>query len=350
MPFLANDRLDPKLSHGDLLDHPRGRAQRHRAVRAAPADASHPRRPGPAVDDRRLRPRHRSGPTSEAATPRNLLGFKDGTANLDVDDGAVMDRHVWVQPDDGEPAWAVGGSLSGRCASSGCSSSSGTAPARRAGGAHRAAARSAARRSTATGEYRHPRLRRRPRRQAHPARRPHPAGQPPHPGDRGEPDPAPGLQLLARASTAPGSSTRAWRSSPTSAACKKGFLAVQRPAQGRAARGVHPAGGRRLLLRAAGGRAGGPVPGRSARRLTLRCALFGLYDPDLVCGFDGFDAVGADVFRRRLRGPRQVRVRARRPAPVPAPRRATAPERGPARARCRRQAALTARTPATHLL
>jgi len=51
-----------------------------------------------------------AGQASEAATPRNLLGFKDGTANLDVDDGAVMDRHVWVSAQDGEPDWAVGGS------------------------------------------------------------------------------------------------------------------------------------------------------------------------------------------------------------------------------------------------
>jgi deferrochelatase/peroxidase EfeB len=110
MPFLANDRLDPKLSHGDV---------------SIVFEAGHNDTVQFAL--RQIMRRTRSdltlkwmidgyargigaGQTSEAQTPRNLLGFKDGTANLDVEDPGVMDRHIWVQPGGGEPEWTAGGS------------------------------------------------------------------------------------------------------------------------------------------------------------------------------------------------------------------------------------------------
>ena len=109
MPFLANDRLDPGRTHGDLLLN---------------IDARHPDTIQFALRQLMRRRRRdlvlhwiiegytRGGTTNDgsAGAPRNLLGFKDGTANLDATDEAVMNRHVWVQPGDLQPAWAVGGS------------------------------------------------------------------------------------------------------------------------------------------------------------------------------------------------------------------------------------------------
>jgi deferrochelatase/peroxidase EfeB len=41
-------------------------------------------------------------------TPRNLMGFKDGTFNVAIDDPTAMDRHVWVGDEGG--GWMRGGS------------------------------------------------------------------------------------------------------------------------------------------------------------------------------------------------------------------------------------------------
>ncbi len=44
-------------------------------------------------------------------TPRNLFGFKDGTANPSNQETAVLDEHVWVhREDDPAAAWMAGGS------------------------------------------------------------------------------------------------------------------------------------------------------------------------------------------------------------------------------------------------
>jgi deferrochelatase/peroxidase EfeB len=116
MPFLANDKLDPARSHGDVLltissDHEDlnlfalrqlMRATRRELVLRWMLDGY----------NRRTDTSHDAGPQGRAgggAGVRNLMGFVDGTANLPPDE-AVMDRYVWIGADDGEPAWAVGGS------------------------------------------------------------------------------------------------------------------------------------------------------------------------------------------------------------------------------------------------
>jgi deferrochelatase/peroxidase EfeB len=43
------------------------------------------------------------------STPRNLMGFKDGTGNPDVKNDQLMNEHVWIQNGDG-PNWLTGGS------------------------------------------------------------------------------------------------------------------------------------------------------------------------------------------------------------------------------------------------
>ena len=109
MPFVSNDRLDPERSHGDLL---------------LSIEAEHPDTVLFALRQLMRRTRStlvlrwvldgftRRGSTAARSTgsPRNLMGFIDGTANLDAGAGATMDRYVWVAGGDGEPSWAVGGS------------------------------------------------------------------------------------------------------------------------------------------------------------------------------------------------------------------------------------------------
>jgi len=110
MPRFFNDRLvQAELSHGDLALTISGPNQQaavfalHQIVR---------------VTERRLRLRWvQEGYNHllpdrppELSQTRNLMGFRDGTSNPDSNDDAEMDRHVWVQSGDGEPAWATGGS------------------------------------------------------------------------------------------------------------------------------------------------------------------------------------------------------------------------------------------------
>lgn len=51
-----------------------------------------------------------ASPPRPSGTPRNHMGFMDGTANPDATDRRAMERLVWVGEHAGEPGWAVGGS------------------------------------------------------------------------------------------------------------------------------------------------------------------------------------------------------------------------------------------------
>ncbi|RNL78272.1 iron uptake transporter deferrochelatase/peroxidase subunit [Nocardioides marmorisolisilvae] len=52
-----------------------------------------------------------SSTSTTQATPRNLMGFKDGTANLKAEDSAEIEKFVWVDPaDDAGADWLAGGS------------------------------------------------------------------------------------------------------------------------------------------------------------------------------------------------------------------------------------------------
>ena len=106
MPFLANDRLDPRRSHGDLLLVLQGREPDvclhalRRVMRRTRANlVLH------WLQDAFTRPDAK--PLAGQTQSRNLLGFKDGTANPDASDAELMRRLVWTSS--GEPAWTAGG-------------------------------------------------------------------------------------------------------------------------------------------------------------------------------------------------------------------------------------------------
>jgi deferrochelatase/peroxidase EfeB len=108
MAAFPNDALDDELCHGDLClqfcaETPEEAIHALRAVIKATPDrlAIRWKQEGYTATHG-----HRRG---ALGTGRNLLGFKDGTANADVADRAVMDDFVWVQPGSEEPQWAVGG-------------------------------------------------------------------------------------------------------------------------------------------------------------------------------------------------------------------------------------------------
>ncbi|MPZ54581.1 MAG: Dyp-type peroxidase [Acidimicrobiia bacterium] len=109
MPKFKNDYLvRPERSHGDLAF----------TIRADSSDAAvHMLRQIRRNTRGRLLPRWMQEGFNRIERPvevgrapvRNLMGFKDGTSNIDPGDRDAMDRLVWVQPEDDEPEWTVGG-------------------------------------------------------------------------------------------------------------------------------------------------------------------------------------------------------------------------------------------------
>jgi deferrochelatase/peroxidase EfeB len=108
LPALPGDELDPGRSRGDLCVQ---------ACADDPQVAFHAVRNLARIGRGAVTVRWsqlgfgRTSSTSRAqATPRNLLGFKDGTRNLKAEDTADLARHVWIAGDGaGEPAWLRGG-------------------------------------------------------------------------------------------------------------------------------------------------------------------------------------------------------------------------------------------------
>ncbi|MGW9268829.1 iron uptake transporter deferrochelatase/peroxidase subunit [Microbacterium sp. K35] len=107
LPAFLGDDLDPEMSHGDLCVQ---------ACADDPQVAVHAIRNLSRIAFGRARLRwsqlgfgKTSRTTAAQATPRNLFGFKDGTANILADDTAALDEHVWVSAAD-DPGWLAGGS------------------------------------------------------------------------------------------------------------------------------------------------------------------------------------------------------------------------------------------------
>ncbi|MFJ6195312.1 iron uptake transporter deferrochelatase/peroxidase subunit [Micromonospora sp. NPDC092111] len=107
LPHFAGDALRPEISGGDLCVQ---------ACANDPQVAVHAirnlARIGMGVVSVRwsqLGFGRTSSTSRDQATPRNLFGFKDGTANLKAEDADLLRDQLWAQPGDGAD-WMTGGS------------------------------------------------------------------------------------------------------------------------------------------------------------------------------------------------------------------------------------------------
>jgi deferrochelatase/peroxidase EfeB len=106
LPAFAGDQLESGISGGDLCiqvcaDEPQVAFHAaHDLIRLA----------SPTAQPRWLLAGFgRTSNSRSQVTPRNLLGFKDGTANIKVEDRQMLNRFVWARSPE-SPAWMRGGS------------------------------------------------------------------------------------------------------------------------------------------------------------------------------------------------------------------------------------------------
>ncbi|MBA0034908.1 deferrochelatase/peroxidase EfeB [Pantoea sp. BIGb0393] len=109
MTRFPNDSLDAEQCHGDLLLQICANTQdtvihalRDIIKRTPDLLAVRWRRDGFIADH--------AARSNGKETPINLLGFKDGTANPDTHNPALMNQLLWVTDEQQEPAWTRGGS------------------------------------------------------------------------------------------------------------------------------------------------------------------------------------------------------------------------------------------------
>ena len=107
LPKFPNEKIDPARSGGDIVVQ---------ACSNDPQVAVHAIRNLARIGFGTVAVRYSqlgfgrtSSTTREQSTPRNLFGFKDGTANLRSDETDKLNKFVWVADGDG-PAWLTGGS------------------------------------------------------------------------------------------------------------------------------------------------------------------------------------------------------------------------------------------------
>jgi deferrochelatase/peroxidase EfeB len=109
LPHFPADDLDPRRSDGDLCvqacaDDPQVAVHAVRNLSRIAFGAA-------GIRWAQLGYGRTSSTSTAQATPRNLFGFKDGTANIKAEEADAADTHVWVDTaDDARATWLTGGS------------------------------------------------------------------------------------------------------------------------------------------------------------------------------------------------------------------------------------------------